>query len=201
MSPRDRFDASEIEEFREIFDIFDADDGGTLQKPELRRVLSTLGKNPCDSELDRLITEIDVDGSGEIDFDEFLLLLVYLEEDGGGYSEDQLREYFDAFDVDAKGYISLDDLRRLFRRLSAAGGVFLADLEKDPDASVKDRAIPWDDYYNRSLMRFAQKKKIGKEEGGAIDNLSGGGGAGAEAVEEPKINFDEFIDLVGTLEM
>jgi len=42
--PSDHFPESEIEEFHEIFNLFDADSGGTLEADELQKVLSTLGK-------------------------------------------------------------------------------------------------------------------------------------------------------------
>lgn len=105
---------------------------------------------------------IDADGSGEIDFEEFLLLLVYLEEDNGDRSEEQVLEWFKMIDIESKGYIALHDIRRVFSNMASLGGAFLEDLERDPDASVKARVIDWDEYYNKLVMDYAQKQAEGE---------------------------------------
>ncbi|GMH75420.1 hypothetical protein TL16_g06755 [Triparma laevis f. inornata] len=155
INPLDFFSPMEIEEFLEIFELFDSDGGGSIDVDELRPVLSTLGKRPSDEELEKLVGEIDADNSGEIEFDEFLLMLIYIEEDNGGHTKSQLQQYFNLIDPEQKGFIALEDISDLFTKLSTMGCVFLDPLEKDPDASVKDRAVKWDDYYNRILMAHA----------------------------------------------
>ena len=185
IDPSDYFSAMEIEEFREIFEIFDKDGGGSISADELLPILSTLGKRPSPEELDKLVKEIDEDGSGEIDFDEFLLMLIYMEEDNVGLSKDQLGECFNKIDKEGKGFISLHDLEELFSHMSSFGGTFLEDLEKDPDASIKDRAIPWDEYYNRLMMGHAHGLK-------AKDNLP---------TSKTELSFDQFCLLVENLEM
>ena len=38
--------------------------------------MRTLGQNPTEAELNDMIKEVDIDGNGEIDFDEFVGLMV-----------------------------------------------------------------------------------------------------------------------------
>lgn len=185
IDPKDYFSAMEIEEFREIFELFDKDAGGSISADELLPVLSTLGKRPSPEELDKLVKEIDVDGSGEIEFDEFLLMLIFMEEDNVGFSKEQLTEFFERIDKEGKGFISLHDLEELFSNMSSFGGTFLEDLEKDPDASIKDRAIPWEEYYNRIVMGHAHGIK-------AKENLPS---------SKTEINFEQFCKMVEGLEL
>jgi Ca2+-binding EF-hand superfamily protein len=65
----------QIEEFREAFDMFDLDGGGDIDAKELGTVMRNLGANPSEKELLDLIAEVDVDGSGAIEFPEFCDLM------------------------------------------------------------------------------------------------------------------------------
>ncbi|KAJ2773363.1 hypothetical protein IWQ56_001023 [Coemansia nantahalensis] len=58
--------------YREAFSLFDKDGSGTITSDELRELLKSLGHRPSDQELSDMINEVDMDGNGEIDFDEFV---------------------------------------------------------------------------------------------------------------------------------
>jgi plastin-1 len=66
------FDEVQINQYREIFKLFDRDGSGTIDIQEMRSVLNELGKKVDNKELEKLMNDLDNDGSGEIDFDEFL---------------------------------------------------------------------------------------------------------------------------------
>ena len=68
----DLYDIDTIKEFKEAFEMFDADQSGTIDVGELGTVLTQLGQNISQAELEEMIKEVDEDESGEIDFDEFL---------------------------------------------------------------------------------------------------------------------------------
>ncbi|KAI4901525.1 hypothetical protein NFI96_033442, partial [Prochilodus magdalenae] len=88
-----------IAEFKAAFDMFDTDGGGDISTKELGTVMRMLGQNPSREELDAIIEEVDEDGSGTIDFEEFLVMMVQqLKEDQAGKSEEELSECFRVFD-------------------------------------------------------------------------------------------------------
>ena len=56
---------------------------------ELGTVMRSLGQNPKDEELNDMINEIDEDGNGTVDFEEFLVMMSKKMKDTD--SEDELR--------------------------------------------------------------------------------------------------------------
>ena len=58
----------EVKNLRRLFDLFDLDEGGTLDATELRTVLAVMGK----PNIDECIAEMDEDNVGEVQYDEFL---------------------------------------------------------------------------------------------------------------------------------
>ena len=63
-------------DFQAAFNIFDSDGGGEISTRELLKVFKMLGFTPTKDELDEIVEVVDQDGSGEIDFDEFLIMMV-----------------------------------------------------------------------------------------------------------------------------
>ena len=45
---------------------------------ELTALLRSMGQNPTDSEVQHMINQVDIDGSGAVDFDEFCHFMVKL---------------------------------------------------------------------------------------------------------------------------
>ena len=64
--------ATEADEVRAVFKSIDLDDNGTLERDELRTAAERLGQAMNEEELDAAMLEMDNDGSGEVDYDEFL---------------------------------------------------------------------------------------------------------------------------------
>ena len=65
----------EIDGCRDAFLAFDKDRSGTIDQWELRQVLEAMGQKPTDEELFQMISEVDDDCSGAIDFSEFLKVI------------------------------------------------------------------------------------------------------------------------------
>jgi hypothetical protein len=68
---------TQLDEFREAFNSFDEDGGGSIDATELEDVLKSLGQDASKEELDKLIQVADTDGSGDIDFLEFVVLVAH----------------------------------------------------------------------------------------------------------------------------
>ncbi|XP_074869324.1 calcium-binding protein 7 isoform X1 [Carettochelys insculpta] len=65
----------ELEEIREAFRVFDRDGNGFISKQELGTAMRSLGYMPNEVELEVIIQRLDMDGDGQVDFEEFVTLL------------------------------------------------------------------------------------------------------------------------------
>ena len=61
--------------YKKIFEMIDKDGGGSLDQGELKRALADLGEKLTDEDVMDMIAEIDKDGNGTVELDEFLLLI------------------------------------------------------------------------------------------------------------------------------
>ena len=107
--------AEQIEEFREAFQIFDADNSGSIGTDELREVLKSLGQHPSDEELDEMILEVDTDGNGVLEFNEFLTLMATKIRSAD--TEEELVEAFKIFDRDGDQLLNKEDLKKTFEMI------------------------------------------------------------------------------------
>lgn len=55
--------------------MFDADGNGFIDRDELRKVMSSLNESLTEEELDAMIKEADINGDGEISFEEFKAMM------------------------------------------------------------------------------------------------------------------------------
>ncbi|XP_014771763.1 neo-calmodulin isoform X3 [Octopus bimaculoides] len=60
------------EELRQAFKMFDKSGTGYICASDLRVVIQCLGEDLTEEEIDEMIAEVDIDGDGRIDFEEFL---------------------------------------------------------------------------------------------------------------------------------
>ena len=69
-------DTDTEEEIREAFKVFDKDGNGFISAAELRHVMTNLGEKLSDEEVDEMIREADVDGDGQVNYDEFVKMML-----------------------------------------------------------------------------------------------------------------------------
>ena len=122
----------QVAEFREAFSLFDKDDDGSITSKELGEVLSSLGHNITEAQLQEIVNELDQDGSGTICFPEFLSWMA-VNTKNRDRSED-IREAFRMFDKDGDGVISTSELRDAMSDL----GVDLTDEEVEKMIKAAD---------------------------------------------------------------
>uniref|UniRef100_A0A2R9A7H3 EF-hand domain-containing protein n=1 Tax=Pan paniscus TaxID=9597 RepID=A0A2R9A7H3_PANPA len=101
------FDQSQIQEFKEAFNMIDQNRDGFINKEDLHDMLVSLGKNPTDAYLDAIMNE----APGPIDFTMFLT--IFGEKLNGTDPEDVIGNAFACFDEEATGIIQEDYLREL----------------------------------------------------------------------------------------
>ncbi|XP_050397724.1 calmodulin-A [Patella vulgata] len=72
----------EEEELRQAFRVFDKSGCGYITPSDLRCVLQCMGEDLTEEEIDEMIAEVDIDGDGRIDFEEFITCMKEQDEDG-----------------------------------------------------------------------------------------------------------------------
>ena len=103
-------DANKVEIYRNVFDEFDLDHGGTISVSELADAMRKLsgGLPVTDEAIKEMMASVDNDGSGDIGFDEFCKLMAARSDPA-----EELQAAFLAFDVDGSGSISAVEVRTL----------------------------------------------------------------------------------------
>ena len=103
------------QEIREAFDLFDTDGSQTIDAKELKVAMRALGFEPNKDEIKKMIADIDKDGNGTIEFDEFLAMMTA--KMGARDRREDLMKAFRLFDDDETGKISFKNLKRVAKEL------------------------------------------------------------------------------------
>lgn len=117
-----------VKDLVEAFKMFDRNGDGKISCVELGTVLRSLGENLSEAELEQMIKDVDVDGDGEIDLQEFISLNSDLKRgaassnagegvDASSSVTEALQSAFDVFDSDKDGFISAPELHRVLSSL------------------------------------------------------------------------------------
>lgn len=66
---------SKDDQFLQAFRMFDKDGNGYISSSELRNVMLSLGEKLSDEELDDMIASADIDGDGQVNYEEFVKII------------------------------------------------------------------------------------------------------------------------------
>lgn len=140
-----------IAEFRCAFELFDKDKNGSITIKELGTVIENLGQTPSEIDLKEMIKEVDLDGNGEIDFNEFLVLMASKMRDND--SEEEMIEAFKIFDKDGNGYIGKNDFKLVMEHLGEPlTSEEIDEIMKDWDED-SDGQLNYDEFKNMMTFR------------------------------------------------
>lgn len=64
------------DDLRDAFNVFDKDGNGYISAAELRHIMTNLGEKLTDEEVDDMMKEADVDGDGQVNYDEFVKMML-----------------------------------------------------------------------------------------------------------------------------
>jgi Ca2+-binding EF-hand superfamily protein len=99
-----------------------------------------------------MVSELDKDGSGAIDFEEFLNMMSGQMSDH--VTREEARNIFAMFDVDKTNHINIKNLRKIARDLGeTVDEDELLDLIRKAD-SDNDGQVSFEDFYNIMSKRF-----------------------------------------------
>merc|ERR1712080_569202 len=109
----------EIKVLKSCFTLFDVKKQDFLSADDLDDILRAMGFRPSKEELKEILEEIDEDGSGEIEFEEFCQLCAkfLIEEPDEETMKAELKEAFRVYDKEANGFITTDTLREIISEL------------------------------------------------------------------------------------
>jgi myosin regulatory light chain 12 len=144
------FDQNQIQEFKEAFNMIDANKDQLIDQADLAEIYASLGKNPSDKELDDMIKM----APGPINFTMFLTM--FGEKLMGTDPEDVIKNAFQCFDDNGDGKINDDYLREL---LTTMGDRFTDD---QVDQLFHDAPISSSGDFN--YVEFTKQLKHGKKD-------------------------------------
>lgn len=109
------FSEEQIAVFEESFSLLDKDGDGNISNYEIRSLMNSLGYSPSEDDISSVISKVDKDGNGSVDFDEFLTMMQRRR--STGESDTELHQVFQIFDKNKDGYIDRDELYDMLSRL------------------------------------------------------------------------------------
>ncbi len=129
-----------LKEYRHAFELFDKDNDGWITATELSQVMRSLNQEPSNREIEEMIAEVDIDGNGRIDFEEFVILMNKRGKESD--AEEEIINAFRVFDKDGNGLIGSSELRHIMTTL----GDKLT--EDEVEMMIREADVDGDGYIN-----------------------------------------------------
>eukprot|EP00931_Biecheleriopsis_adriatica_P115327 TRINITY_DN91133_c0_g1_i1.p1 TRINITY_DN91133_c0_g1~~TRINITY_DN91133_c0_g1_i1.p1 ORF type:complete len:528 (+),score=117.60 TRINITY_DN91133_c0_g1_i1:101-1684(+) len=147
----DETGSSLVARVREIFDRFDADGNGLLERAELKKVFRTLDPDLLMSEEKSIMSEIDTSGDGRVSYREFVAWMkkagelarrfaTKLKQVTGEARDKRIKQAFERYDTSGDGLLDMQELHRVL------SGLFLFNSEEvrvvcDDLGASRDRVV------------------------------------------------------------
>ena len=124
----------EEDDLKALFSEFDIKQKGQISKEVFYEKFSQLyGENDGREICDRIFERLDLDGSGEISYDEFLSAMI----DGKKVvTDDRLQKAFKMFDKDGNGKLSVDEIIEVFGGEESYWRKVIVDVDLNKDGEV-----------------------------------------------------------------
>ncbi|KAG5535639.1 hypothetical protein RHGRI_023406 [Rhododendron griersonianum] len=130
------------QEIKEAFELFDTDGSG-MEVFSLDMRTSNISFHFIMQQIKQMIADVDKDGSGAIDFDEFVHMMTA--KIGERDSKEELMKAFNIIDQDKNGKISAADIQRIAKELGESFTdkeiqemIEEADRDRDGEVNVED---------------------------------------------------------------
>jgi len=130
-----------IGQYQDAFKQF-CDESGSVTSSQVSSILRVFGQNPSNAEIQDLVAKVDMDGSGLLNFPEFLAMMGYKAD--AENAEDEIREAFQVFDGDGNGFINRSELACVMSNLGEPEEIQAMIDEADMDG---DGQINYEEFY------------------------------------------------------
>merc|ERR1712121_430501 len=108
----------QIDALKKAFDSFDTEGLGYITAETIGTILRMMGVKISEKNLQEVIAETDEDGSGQLEFEEFVdLAAKFLVEEDEEALKAELREAFRIYDKEGEGCITTDGLREILSEI------------------------------------------------------------------------------------
>uniref|UniRef100_A0A2P2HVT9 Troponin C-like n=1 Tax=Hirondellea gigas TaxID=1518452 RepID=A0A2P2HVT9_9CRUS len=105
---------------RKAFDSFDTEHSGCITVETVSTILRMMGLKVTEKALAEIVDEVDEDGSGELEFEEFCILSAkFLIEEDEETLKEELKEAFRIYDKEGNGYITTQVLKEILKELDS----------------------------------------------------------------------------------
>ena len=136
-----KFSQNEIKEMKSKFGMFDTDGSGTICIKELGRLLRYLGYNPSEADIKDIMSSIDKDDTGQIEFLEFVDLMTTKLVKKKKTNDAELERAFHVLDKSKKGFILCAKMNEIVTTLGEKLSVdeanqLISDLDINKDGKI-----------------------------------------------------------------
>lgn len=193
----------DVTKYRQVFELVDEDNSGLVGVSEFRKALAMCGYSPNQRTLMATYKAVDLDGSGQVDFLEFIRLMRAVDPDQAkkralemGIKEgelEKLREAWKQVDEEGTGSLSLQEMRTLVEMLGLpAGKSFTARFKEVAFNSDESGALGGDLIGNAEPKKDAPEAPASpKTQQAEIDS---------KVHEDEQLDFEEFLKVVQGLD-
>ena len=138
---RQELSEEQRQEIKEAFELFDTDKTGTIDYHELKVCMRALGFDVKKQEVLNLMREYDREGSGQIEYPDFLEIMTTKISERDPIEE--ISKAFKLFDEDGTGKISLRNRRRVAREMQENLSddelqAMIDEFDKDGDGEINE---------------------------------------------------------------
>lgn len=111
-------DEAQTAALKTAFESFDTEGVGAIGVETIGNILRMMGVKVKEADLKEIVDEVDDDGSGMLEFEEFTELAAkFLIEEDEEELKNELKEAFRIYDKDGQGFITNDVLREILKEI------------------------------------------------------------------------------------
>ncbi|CAL4983484.1 unnamed protein product [Urochloa decumbens] len=139
----DHWSAEEVEVINDMFKFMDTDNDGIISYEQLMNGLAKLGSELGESEVQMFIEAVDTNGSGALQYREFLAVTLHVQRVA---NDEHRRQAFLFFDKDGNGFIEPEELREALVDDGAADSMEVVNGILHKVDTDKDGKISYDEF-------------------------------------------------------